>query len=89
MIASVLIYALLCVIYAALFGIVVYFCPRLLTLLKPSLERHRGLAARLIVCTIITIGVFASHAVHYALLVVAPPKIVYWWWQYGEQCSEL
>jgi len=83
MIASVLIYALLCVIYAALFGIVIYYCPRLLSLLQPSLTRHSGLAWRLIICTILTIMVFAAHTVDYALLVVAPPKRVYWWFTYG------
>jgi hypothetical protein len=42
--ASVLLYAPLCCIYPALFGTTLYFCPRLWTLLHPSLVRHSGLA---------------------------------------------
>ena len=83
-IASVLLYALMCCIYATLFGVVVYFCPRLLTLMRPNLVNHRGLAVRLFVVTAACIFVFAAHAVNYARLVVAPPRKVYWWWQYGE-----
>jgi hypothetical protein len=82
-VASILLYALLCCIYAALFGTVVYFCPRFLALLQPSLVRHRGLAARLSVCTLLCIGVFGAHTVGFARKVVAPPKEVYWWWTYG------
>lgn len=82
-IASVLLYALMCCIYATLFGVVVYFCPRLITLLRPSLVRHRALAARLVIATVVSIFVFATHAINYARLVVAPPRKVYWWWQYG------
>jgi hypothetical protein len=62
-VASILLYALLCCIYAALFGTVVYFCPRLLALLQPSLVRHRGLAIRLSVCTLLCIIVFGAHTV--------------------------
>lgn len=82
-VATVLLYALMCCIYAALFGTTVYFCPRLLTLLQPSLVRHRGLAVRIIVVTILCMAVFLAHAIGYARLVVAPPREVYWWWKYG------
>jgi hypothetical protein len=82
-VASILLYALLCCIYAALFGTVVYFCPRLLALLQPSLVRHRGLAIRLSICTMLCIIVFGAHTVGFARKVVAPPKQVYWWWTYG------
>jgi hypothetical protein len=82
-VASVLLYALLCCIYAALFGTVVYFCPRLLILLKPSLSRYSGLAIRLAICSVLCVLVFVSHTVGYALNIVAPPWRVYWWWNYG------
>lgn len=84
LIATVLIYALLCVIYAALLGVVIYYGPRLWTLLQPGLlQQHKGLAWRLAACTVLAVFVLAAHAVEYALLVVAPPKKVYWWWTYG------
>jgi len=82
-VATVLLYALLCCIYAALFGTVLYFCPRLLTLLQPSFVRHGGLAARLSICTLVCLLVFSAHTVGYARRVVAPPKRVYWWYNYG------
>lgn len=82
-VASVLLYALLCCIYAALFGTVVYFCPKLLILLKPSLDRYRGLTIRLGICSVLCIVVFVSHTVGYAINIVAPPRKVYWWWNYG------
>lgn len=82
-VASVLLYALMCCIYAALFGTVVYFCPRLLFLLKPSLDRYSGLVIRLGICSVLCIIVFVSHSVGYAMNVVAPPYKVYWWWNYG------
>lgn len=82
-VASVLLYALLCCIYAALFGTCVYFCPRLLILLKPSLARYSGLAIRLTICSFLCIVVFVSHTIGYAVNIVAPPRTVYWWWNYG------
>ena len=82
-VASVLLYALLCCIYAALFGTCIYFCPRLLILLKPSLVRYSGLAVRLAICSILCLLVFVSHTVGYAMNIVAPPYKVYWWWNYG------
>lgn len=82
-IASVLLYALMCCIYATLFGVVLYFCPRLISLMRPSLSDHRGLAVRLIVATTVCILIFGIHCVNYARLVIAPPRRVYWWYQYG------
>jgi hypothetical protein len=82
-IASVLLYALMCCIYATLFAVVIYFCPRLINLMRPSLQRHRGLAVRLIVATSVCILIFGIHCINYARLVIAPPRKVYWWYQYG------
>jgi hypothetical protein len=85
-VATVLLYALLCCIYAALFGTCAYFCPVLLSLLKPSLalnSHYRGLTARLIVSSTVVMIVFLAHTVGYARLVVAPPVQVQWWWKYG------
>lgn len=86
-IAMVLVYALLCCIYSALFGTTVYFCPRLLTLLRSTLAMHSGLSFRLAACGVLCIFVFASRSIGFALRVVAPPKAVFWWWEYG--CLEL
>lgn len=36
-VATILLYALLCCIYAALLGVVLFYCPRLIALLKPIL----------------------------------------------------
>jgi hypothetical protein len=83
MIASVLLYALLCCIYATMFGVVVYFCPKLISLFRPSLRPSNSLVVRLVICTGICILIFAFHTIYYARLVVAPPREVYWWWQYG------
>lgn len=82
-VATVLLYALLCCIYAALFGVVFYFFPRLLTLLTPVLDRHHGLSARMLVCTCLCLVVFGAHTIGYARRVVAPPRKVFWWWNYG------
>ena len=82
-VASVLLYALLCCIYAALFGTCVYFCPRLMILLKPSLKRYSGLAIRLTICSFLCIVVFVVHTIGYAVNIVAPPRKVYWWFNYG------
>ena len=82
-IAAVLMYALFCCMYAALFGTTVYFCPKLLTLLRPSLRRHSGLAIRLASCSILCLFVFGCSTVGFARKVVAPPNQILWWWQYG------
>jgi hypothetical protein len=82
-VASILLYALLCCIYAALFGTTLYFCPRLLLLLKPSLAQHSALGIRLAVCSALCILVLGFQTVGFARKVVAPPKNVSWWWQYG------
>lgn len=86
-VASVLLYALLCCIYAALFGTVLYFCPRLLGLLTPTHRRHGGLFTRLALCSFLCLFLFGARAFGYARRVVAPPGKVYWWWNYG--CLEL
>ena len=80
-VATLLLYSLMCCIYSALFGICVYFLPRLVTMLRSAL--HGGLAIRLGVCTIVCISLFLAHTIGYARLVVDPPRNVYWWWQYG------
>ena len=83
LLASVLMYALLCCIYAALFGTSLYFCPRLLVLLRPSLSAHSGLAYRLALCCVVCIFVFGARTYGFARKVVLPPQHVLWWWQYG------
>jgi hypothetical protein len=146
-VATILLYALMCCIYAALLGVVLFYCPRLISLLQPILfakpqpdeqqqsPEHQpmsqpppaqqqdlklqqqkqsissdaqttascgsstcsgftrtsktrnktgpALAMRLIVVTIVCIGVFLAHTISYARLVVMPPQRVYWWWSYG------
>ncbi len=86
-VASVLLYALLCCIYAALFGTVLYFCPRLLGLLTPAHRRRGGLLTRLVLCSFLCLFLFGARAFGYARRVMAPPEKVYWWWNYG--CLEL
>jgi hypothetical protein len=81
--ASVLLYALLCCIYAALLGTTLFFCPRLMALLQPSLPRNSGLGIRLLLCTAICVFVFGGRTIGFARKVVAPPRQVTWWWQYG------
>lgn len=81
--ASVLLYAILCCIYAALFGTLLYFGPRLVTMLQPSLVRRSGLAIRLIACCVICMLVFAATSVDLARQVVAPPNEREMWWKYG------
>ena len=89
--AAILIYALLCCIYAVLFGTGLYFCPRLLGLLVPGFlptttsssgspqnpqpngggggtaaeKRNFGVVARLSVCTLICLFVFAARTVRF------------------------
>lgn len=70
--AAVLLYALLCIIYATLFGTLVYFGPKLVTLLQPSLERQSGLSVRLITCCTVGILVFLLQAISLARTVVTP-----------------
>jgi len=82
-VVSVLLYALLCCIYAALFGTTIYFCPRLLLLLQASLTQHSALAIRLAICSVLCVLVLGFQTVGFARKVVAPPPNVSWWWQYG------
>jgi hypothetical protein len=81
--ASVLLYAVLCCIYAALLGTLVYFGPRLVAILQPSLARRSGLAIRLIACTLICIATFSARCVDLARQVVDPPVTKKFWWSYG------
>jgi hypothetical protein len=85
--ASVLLFALLCCIYAALFSTLIYFGPRLVAILRPSLVQLSGLAVRLIASCLICLSIFASRTVFLARMVVAPPANQSWWWNYG--CMEL
>jgi len=83
-VATVLLYALMCCIYAALLGTVSYYCPKLISLLRPTLDgRNKGVAVRIWLCAIMCVVVFLSHTIGYARLVISPPKNVYWWWKYG------
>jgi glucan phosphoethanolaminetransferase (alkaline phosphatase superfamily) len=85
-VASVLLYALLCCIYAALFGTSLYFCPRLLQLLQPSLVRHSGLAIRLATCSILCILVFGGRTFGFARKVIVSSSSssnISCWYQYG------
>jgi len=82
-VASVLLYAFFCCIYAALFGTSIFFLPRLLLILRPITMSHSGMAIRLLVCTVLCICLFGAHIIWYAQLVVAPPHRVYWWYIYG------
>lgn len=86
-VASVLLYALLCCIYAALLGTIAYFLPRLLTLLRETLSLHASLAIRLAICAVLCVVLFGAHTIGFARIVVAPPQKVYWWWKYG--CLEV
>jgi hypothetical protein len=106
-VASVLlfVYALLCCIYATLFGTTLYVCPRLLMLLQPSLVRHSGLAIRLAACSVLCVFVFGARTFGFAQKVMAaappPPQKYYnddvsssslsssWWWLWQYGALEL
>ena len=89
--AAVLLYALLCCVYATLLGMGLYYCPRLLGLLLPSLGEkwHRSpLALRLVLCSAVCLLVFAAHTLGFAEKVVHSTggrhgSGPYWWFQYG------
>jgi len=90
--AAVLLYALLCCVYATLLGMGLYFCPRLLGLLLPGLggKWHSPLALRLVACSAVCLLVFAAHTFSFARKVVqstGPSSHMgngpYWWFQYG------
>ena len=85
--AAVLLYALLCIIYASLFGTLAYYGPKLVALLHPSLERQSGLATRLIACCTIGVVVFLVQAISLARTVVTPSAEVPYWITFG--CLEL
>eukprot|EP00535_Pseudo-nitzschia_heimii_P005287 CAMPEP_0197178030 /NCGR_PEP_ID=MMETSP1423-20130617/3419_1 /TAXON_ID=476441 /ORGANISM="Pseudo-nitzschia heimii, Strain UNC1101" /LENGTH=562 /DNA_ID=CAMNT_0042627675 /DNA_START=164 /DNA_END=1852 /DNA_ORIENTATION=+ len=89
--AAVLLYALLCCVYATLLGTGLYYCPRLVGLLLPGLGEkwHRSpLALRLVFCSSVCLLVFAAHTLGFAEKVVHSTggqrgSGPYWWFQYG------
>jgi hypothetical protein len=90
--SAVLLYALLCCVYATLLSMGLYFCPRLLTLLVPTLGEkwNSPLALRLVACSFVCLLVFAGHTFSFARKVVQSTipssdkgNGPYWWFQYG------
>lgn len=90
--AAVLLYALLCCVYATLLGMGMYFLPRLYGLVLPTLRDkwQSPLALRLAACTSVCLLVFAAQTFSFARKVVqsTTPKSEklngpYWWFQYG------
>ena len=90
--AAVLLYALLCCVYATLLGMGVYFCPRLLGLLLPALggKWKSPLALRLVACSSACLLVFTAQTFCFARKVVQSTVPTshkgngpYWWFQYG------
>jgi len=71
--AFVSVYAVLCFIYTILFGALLYFGPRLVLILYPSLIHRSSLAIRLICSCIICVLIFAAQAVELARKVFSPP----------------
>ena len=86
-VAPILIYAFLCIIHAALTGIISYFAPKLYTILRKRLSSNPELAIRLGLGTLVCFFVFLCQTIGFARRVAAPPKKVYWWWHYG--CLEI
>lgn len=72
--AFVSVYAILCFIYVILFGSLLYFGPRLVSILYPSLLRRSSLALRLVCCCIICLLVFATKAVELAQKIFKQPN---------------
>ena len=81
--AAVLLEAGLCCLYAALFGTLIYFGPKLIVILHPSLERQSGLSMRLIVCCTIGLVVFLCKSISLARTVVVPSSNNPSWYIYG------
>jgi len=81
--AFVLIYGFLCLVYTTLFGIILFYGPRLIAVLQPNLLRRSGLAFRLIVCCILCIVAFAAKAVDLARHIFKPPDQEKSWLKYG------
>jgi len=81
--APILLYAVFSFIYASLFGTTVYFCPQLVSLLRPSLRDNFGLASRLFICFFLCLSLFATKAGCFAGRVIATPFIRSWAVQYG------
>lgn len=82
-VASVLLYALLCCIYAALLGTSLFVCPRLLWVLKGNWNENKNLSFRLLGISVLCLFALGARTVGFARKVVAPPEVVSWWWQYG------
>jgi len=70
--AFVSVYAVLCFIYAILSGALLYFGPRLISILYPSLLRRSSLALRLVCSCIVCVLIFAAKAVELAQKVFSP-----------------
>jgi hypothetical protein len=81
--AAVLLEAGLCCLYAALFGTLIYFGPKLVVILHPSLERQSGLSVRLILCCTVGLVVFLSKSISLARTVVVPSSNNPSWYIYG------
>ena len=90
--AAVLLYALLCCVYATLLGMGLYFCPRLLALLLPALggKLKSPLSLRLGACSSVCLLVFAAETFSFARKVVQSTVPMTqkgfgpnWWFQYG------
>jgi hypothetical protein len=81
--AAVLLEAGLCCLYAALFGTLIYFGPKLVVILHPSLERQSGLAVRLVSACSIGNVVFLAKSISLGLTVVVPSSTNPPWYAYG------
>lgn len=81
--AAVLLEAGLCCLYAALFGTLIYFGPKLVMILHPSLERQSGLAVRLVAACCIGNVVFLAKSISLGLAVVVPSSTNPPWYIYG------
>lgn len=65
-----IVWSILCAVYLLLLCLLSYFGPVLVTLLKPSLARRSGLAARLIIMCVLCAAVFLSRTVCFGLAVL-------------------
>jgi putative Ca2+/H+ antiporter (TMEM165/GDT1 family) len=81
--AAVLLEAGLCCLYAALFGTLIYFGPKLVVILHPSLERQSGLAVRLVSSCSIGCVVFILKSISLGRTVVVPASTNPPWYIYG------
>mmetsp|Transcript_1287 Transcript_1287/g.1950 ORF Transcript_1287/g.1950 Transcript_1287/m.1950 type:complete len:295 (+) Transcript_1287:65-949(+) len=77
------IYAFLCLIYLTLFGVILFYGPRLIAVLQPNLLRRSGLAVRLICCCFLCIIVFPTTAFDLARHIFQPPDQEKLWLKCG------